>query len=514
MSAGPRTLKLTYGTYVVGGDSDDALLDGGYQIVGSSDADGNAVDVVTFAAIILSNTDLNWAIKVQAFETAFSTPRLKLTATQNSAILLSRDPAAGSSGNTGFNAAPSYRKDQHAADTGRSRRYLVTITIPRPTTLSTSGRRSASYSVDYDTSRRIVVTFRGQYTAVGANDAKAQYDSASGTYFAAVLAGITGTFEKVREETKLDDAGKVLDYVVVYHEILFRQTASAVDDTNIVEHSVSFAKALDAPGDWGADTVRLTDVLATYECSVNKADTAIEALYRGSLRQFVVDQAQEAFSPIQMTVENESVTFDRTQNKIAAVLRIKMAIGTSNLIAADVEQELTDDPGKVFTEPWDGQALSAYVDAGPGARYRRTTKRFLVLGGASLKKWISGGGPEVDFGVLPTNGGNATGGGERIAVGPPGGSPGGPGYVDAGVDVGGSSSTGWQLLPSSSSVAPKSIGMTLDGGKQITVTLYTETKNERYVVKPKGGRASPGVGDGQRIVGPPAPGSPGGAVTG
>lgn len=425
-----RSLKITYGSYTVGSDQQTAILDGGYSIQATEDG-----DVVTFAAIIVASSDATFASKVSALEAAFATPRQLLKIEQGSSTLRSWDP----SDNSGFNAAPQAIKDQHAADTGRTRRYLITVVVQHPPLLSgQNGRRKASVRLAYGPQEKIEVLFAGEYTAVSSNSALAQYRAQFDTYAAAFLTGLGGVFEKVEEVLVEDDPNKVLQYQTKFREIIFAQVAGTTNVAAIVEHTVLLSSSLEAPGDWNPDTVRLTDVEASYDCYVKKSTTNLAALWRNTLRPYVIGLAQSTYSPKAIALVADTPSFDLANNHISARVRLKVAVGTNNILEARVQEEIADEGGHVFTEPWDGQDFSAYVDKAPVVRERTITKHFRVLGGSSTPKTYK---PRA--------------------------------------------TTGWVFVRGLGRTSPESLG-TKDA-EQMQTTLVDEIVTERFVVSPRGG---------------------------
>lgn len=501
MAGAPRKFKITYGTYTVGAIGQDALLDGYHTLDKTVDKDGRGLMVVSFAAIITASSDAAFLTKVAALEAAFSTPRQLLKIENSATTLLSLDPTSGT--NTGFNAAPSFRKDEHVVNTARTRRYLVTVAVELPSQISgNNGRRAASVEISHGPQDRLLVTFKGEYTAAGSNTARAQYNAQAPTYFAAFLLGLTGTFEKVSEVTNEDDANKTLTYTTIYQEILSDQSSGGRDDSSIVDHTIRVASSLDSPGDWGSETRRLTDVVVQYTAFVVKTTTTLTAVWE-SLKEYVISYAEGLVGGEAVALESEQVDTDPSVNRISATIRLKCAVDTSNLLEATVQQALSDRGGKAITPVHDGTPFGAYVHDGPGTRFRTTRKVFLVKGGAPLDKFI-GAGEGSTFGVSFGNGGVGTDNG-----GGGGGGPAGPPGVVTGIEPsggGGGATTGWITVGGDSSVAPATLGR---NGRTIQVTRYESARIEQYVTAPQRG----GGGGGGLFIGlTPGPGGSYGGV--
>lgn len=453
MAGSPRELKITYGSYTISGDSQNALLQGGYEKTG-----GETTDVFSFVAVIVASGESDFASKVAAFELAFSTPRALLKIELGSATLHSYDPSA----NTGFNSAPAFTMTPKPVNNNRSREYAVTVAVDKPTTLSgQNGRRNAHVRISYENTDKIHVLFTGEYTASGSNSARAQFDAYFETYATAFLTALTGTFERRAKDLDQDDANKVVKYSVEYCEILTDQGATR-DVSAIVNHSLALAAAIEAPGDASKDVVRLTDVTATYSCEVVKTTTDLASLWEEQLKFFVIDRAKAAYNPKSLCIEASQVVYDVEASRLAASLRFKMAIGSTNVIESEITETIADSGGNVVTEPHDGQDFSGYVDKAPAIRLKTTTERMRVLGGASPSKTLGTGG--------------------------------------------------WVFVSGVSTASPKSLG-TKDG-PAMAQTEWTRSVTVRYVVPPKSGGGG-GIGSGLPggIVGGFGPG-PGGTVEG
>lgn len=542
-----RDFTIVYGSLTIGGSTD-------YLIPGKvTFAKGYETSSVAFQVLVQSTSDATFKTNCATVEAAFRSPRQAFTLTVNSQTHLSFAHASGSTGNTGFNAAPTITKSGSKADTGNSRLYDVSITFQMPADLSgQSGRQSGNVVVDYDPSRRIVITIQGRYTALASNNAKAQYDAAIGSYSSAVLSayGSGLTFDLVREDINPDESDKTCDFTRVYQQVLYASTSGGLDHASIQSSTIRYARQRPAPGDSpGKAARRLETIAATIDCSVdNTVTTDIWGLYNTSIRPYLISQAQSKFSPSSTAIVDETRDFDPTSNRLTATLTFQMVIGGGGTIAYTQEVAVENAMPVTLQDVHSGSDFGKYKFAGVGRRVRTTTeieRRFglfsvndsgsaFVGGGGGAGGAAGGGGGGGGGGAVAGGGASAGRGGTSLpgsvtrtaaganpAVRAPassaGGAAAGGGAAGGGAAGGGgggggaAGSSGWVVMNTIRKALPLTLGVdyTFDVTDLLTVTV------EEYYEEPgaSGGggpvttpsASGPGGGGGF--------GSPGGAIT-
>lgn len=383
-----RELSITYAGFVVGGVQGTRLLTDKYRQTRTYERSS-----ISFEVVVNADSEVNFAAECAAFEAAFRTPRGALTVTQGAVNLI----AVTHTGNTGFNAAPSVTKVGGIADTGRSRRYAVSIEFTEPADLAgQNGRRTSTVDVSYDAARKRTVTITGSYTALGGNSAQAQYDASASTFFAAVLAAVTGTFEKVSEGTRHDDANKELDFSVVYEEVIYNQAEGVLDHAAIVQPRivVTFSKA--SPGDspQGA-TTRMATITATFESSVDKTVTTdLEGLWDGTIKPYLIQQARSVAGGSVIALVNDDHNFNFSFNLISATLTF-MAAGSLLNLEYELTTEVTEEFGKRIIPTWSGGRYDAHVVPNPANRRRIVTERLVQFGNLPYVEPQTTGGIDI-----------------------------------------------------------------------------------------------------------------------
>jgi hypothetical protein len=440
-----RELSITYAGFVVGGVQGTRLLTDKYRQTRSYTQSN-----VSFEVVVNADSEANFAAECLAFEAAFRTPRGALTVTQGAVNLI----AVTHTGNTGFNAAPSVSKVGGDEDTGRTRRYAVSIDFTEPADLSgQSGRRTSTVEQSYDASRKRTVTITGTYTALGGNSARAQYEASAPTYFAAVLSALTGTFEKTAERADADDANKELTFSVAYDEIIFNQDSGALDNAAIVQPRITVSFSRSSPGDSPAGNVkRLATVTANFESAVDKTVTTdLETLYTGTIKPYLATLASNVANGAAVALVNEDFNLSHASNHISASLTFLAAASMLNL-EYELSTEVSEEFGKRIVPTWSGDAYAAHVVPNPATRRRVVMERVVMFG--NLAFLDPQGQGTVDIRQL---------GAQALLAYPPDGG-----------------TTGWVTINGSFKQVPRTIG----DGTTFDVTAVDSRFEQQWVVAP------------------------------
>lgn len=403
-----RDLQITYAGVTIGGSTARQIQGDPRMTVVDKDytTARYEFDFITTAA-----SDAAFATEVATLEAAFRTPRGDLVVTQGGQTLLSLKQ----SNNTGFDAAPVISKPGDLADTGRSRLYHVSIEFGLPAdNVGTDFRRFSTVTVEYSASRRRTVTVEATYTANstdGTTGSFAQYRANIATYMATVLSGIdsSATFERVGEPSvQRNETDKVTVAVLVYREILKNQSASALDDTGIVDPVLVFTRQRMAPGDSvgtsvgvvstgtglsgpgaGGNTVaeiptqgglgttvgqvRPTVLTLDYSCSLSKEITTdIKGKWTGTIRPFLIQQAAN-YSGGGVILMEEAPNFgDVYENRFSA--RMTFHTYPSTILMQRITVKDATNYGKILRGVWDGDPFSFYEYQGKAVRIKTITQ--------------------------------------------------------------------------------------------------------------------------------------------
>ena len=466
MPAVTRELKITYGSYVVGG-STDKLIDGYVNVTKDFVAAS-----IEFSFVITAASEAAFKTAVDAAELAFRTPFQNLLVEQGAVTLLDLSHST----DTGFNSNPSILKQEDDLNTGRSRKYVVRIDFGMPA------------------ARKRQVSISGTATAVAGTDSRAKYEAIIDAFCASILTGLGGTYELGDEPTTENDYGdKVLEFTRNYDEIIYSE-AGVASDPEIVRMSFGVNRKRIAPGDFpGSGAVRLISVEARFSCWIDKTVTQdLEAKWENTIKEWVYGQMADIYSAGTLAVTDSTVSYDFTENSINGVVTGSIATGSS-VISLSRTEDKTLQTGVTLVPAWNGDPLSKYAYQGPVIANRTVTIQKRILG--TTTTGVAGGGAGAGSNPLANQMGagmqfNFPGGGSFQSVQP--GNPlanlfGGiiqfqaPGGTIPTVGGGG---TGPQevLISSRSNTTPLKIGL---DGREINVTDITTTEvYQSYVPLP------------------------------
>lgn len=460
---------VTWGSFVCGGTT-EKLITGLHRV--SKDHGSFAV---TFDVLVRGTSDATFATNCAELESEFAKRRQLILLQVGSSTIQTFNPS--DTVNTGLNSYARIEKvGTPGADTDRSRLYTVTLGCELPAT-DASGRRDINIIVEYDPAKRRTVTFQGVWTAVTTLNATAKYAAEIDAYCTSALAALlpSGTFERIGERTERDDQDKVIRFTRQFREIIVAQPSGSLDNANIVEPTLAFARSIDAPGDSGGGGVkRLETITARFECFLDKtASTDLATLYTGTIRPYILSELASRFSPTQFAAISEQPTYSPYTNVVSVTVVFTCAIDATDVIESTTSRRIVEKGGKVMTGAWVGKLFAKYVDQGHAQRLRLGIRAVRVLGAIHPKERV-GAGEGTVFGVgFFDPGSGRTEPGTGVPGGPTGGGLGNP------------SGNGWHLIDNDSMATTKTIGQ--PGEDQITVTDLVETTVEEWVEPPEGG---------------------------
>jgi hypothetical protein len=328
---------------------------------------------IVFRVLVTNATRATFLAAELALRAAFSAPDGDLSVTLGG----SSRHVYTQAGNAGFNARSSCRKLGGDTDTANSSEWECEVVIQLPADLTgKDGRREATEEVSYSPANFRTLTVTGVYTALGAAGAKAQYEAEVGDYASGVLSALTGTWRSVGSGTwSREHNDKLLRFTRLYEEVTIAPPSGV---TSLVSPTLKITKrtaANESSPELGA-TAALVELTLEYGAWVDKDSTVdLEALYEGSLRNYLLAKAQEiANSTVVLTAEVPS--YSATGNRIEVVMQL-LADGGSDLF--QVRYEVSDELvlGKVLTPVWNGRKYARDKYDVPGT-HRKTVLVTLV----------------------------------------------------------------------------------------------------------------------------------------
>ena len=485
--------EITYGTTTVGGGSSTYQLVGPYVIDKSYDAIRLVFDVIIVAG--------SFSGLQSAAESIEDTFRERLTDGDILKINLNGNAWTYTVGETILKVRASLTKSGNPeTDRGYSRAYMVSIEGEMPADDSDdAGLRDIEVLVDFEASRRKIVTMRGVYTATTAGDAKANYDSQGDTVATDYLDVIdsSATFELVDETFTLDREGSagepaphVLNFTRQYSEIIAAQVAGTLDDPQIRDHRITFTDLGQYPGDslsgstaaggtstGGGSADRLKRVVASYDCAVDVDETTdLAGVYRSKIKDHVRALFVQNFEPAQFGVEEERVSYDTTANRISVSLQfIYQRSGGEALVEVSQSVAYREARQIDYTPTHDEDEFAAEADVGFATLERVWNRTAIAVGSEAPKMRIreraSPAGPIGRFSAI------------------------------AGVnspdmhDTSQVNREGWNVIANTSQVDNRYLGDP-QGDERLEVSVLNETVVERFHAKPGNRTSNPITGGG------------------
>ena len=336
-----------------------------------------------FSAVIMETSETIFNALIRAIDRAFRTPRQRLRIVQNDVVIHDRNPNNESGGNTGFNAEPSIDRPESDWNTGRSRIWDISVRLSRPADLAgQSGRQSTTNDLNLDAANIKSVVISGVYTALGANTARAQYESAADTYCAAVLATLGGSFEKVSDVASTDDANKICNFRREYLEVIYNQSSGTLDNSAIKRGIYNYRRNQIAPGDSYSDVKRLESLTASFSCEVDRlVTTNLKSLWENTIRPYVSSQVRSIMNSNQAALVSKNLDVNQKNNTIAGeVDYLVIAEGSAEILEIDYVHETSWDKGKELLGAWDGNPFAKHVFDALASKVRVTTIRLLRQG--------------------------------------------------------------------------------------------------------------------------------------
>lgn len=471
-----NTITIKYGDTTVGGDT-DFQLHGPYVLDKSYDTLRLVFDVVVSAA---SLTELQ--VVSNTLENAF---RGRLTAGDDLVITLDGSSWTYTVGETLLRARAAIVKSGNPdTDRGASRAYTVTITGELPADdPADDGLRDIELQIELSPSRQQTVTMRGVYTATAAGNAVQNYenecDGVASSYLTAIDNQATWelvaeTYSMDREQGSSAPESHLCTWTRQYIQLLYNQSAAALDDAEIRDHRVTFTDTSSYPGDGQEDVVRLHRVMANYDCGIDIGETQdIQSVYTNKVRSHLLALFETNFEPQVFGVEDERASYDHTSNRMAVAMQLVFQpSGGSALVEVSQSVAIRESRTIDYTPTHEDDELAYEVDLGWAVLERVWQRTAIAIGDETPALRISG---------RPTS---------RVVgnfIGPVG-SIQGPDTRDGTRLL----LEGWNIISSTSQLTPQFIGNPDDD--QIRVSVLNENVVERYSRRPGPRTRSPILG--------------------
>lgn len=435
--------SITYAGQEVGGTSDTYLLHGPYVIDKSFATIRVVFDVVVTAG------------SYSALQSASDTLETALRKRDQSfSIALSGSTWTYTFGTDVLNSSASIAKSgDPETDRGYSRAYTCVIEGELPAD-DQDGLRSLEVTVDYEVSRRKIISMGGTYTALSGVLAAAQYLADFDTEAATILAAIGGgaTFELVDENYTRDRVDHTCNFTRQYAQLLTNQSQGTLDDTSIKDHEITFTDASQHPGDSREGIYRLRRVIGAYSCSLDvEVATNLQTVYTSKIKPLIDATFQSNFAPVAYAVEDTRISYDETSKRLSATIQyLYQKAGGDDVVEVSQSIAFREARNIDYTPVHSQGEYSQYADVGWSVLERISTRTVLVIGDEKPKRRL---------GVAKTEKGPA-GDFETVQAGP---------------NV---QKAGWNIVQNTSQVSDQWLGDPDE--TQLKLSLLTETVVERW----------------------------------
>uniref|UniRef100_A0A6H1ZEP4 Uncharacterized protein n=1 Tax=viral metagenome TaxID=1070528 RepID=A0A6H1ZEP4_9ZZZZ len=309
------------------------------------------------------------------------------------------------SDNTGLLTRPTLRKISNVTENDTLRFYNFSISCQLPANkTSYNYRREGKISTSYDSSRRRSISFSGVYTSGGANTALQNYTAYAKTWANTFLTAFGGTFELVSESPNIEQENKILNFSLVYREILAKQSEANLNESAIVDANCNYAVNLVQKTGISPDyeQIPLTTVSVTYSARIDSelitSETDVEDIYRTTVRPWIVKHAFLVLgldnfvqSGQNYVIESENYSINPHNYVVSGRLSFNALSDLHQIINVNERITVTKSQGYVNQKIWDGNqhTYNSYI-VGAQLRLRRVVSITKASEQARLPREIGG----------------------------------------------------------------------------------------------------------------------------
>lgn len=453
--AATNPFQITYNGTAVGGSSDTYQLLGPYVI----DKSFRVLRVV-FDVMVVGTSASSLRSLSDTLETKFRERDKDLE------INTGASAWTWTAGTHYFNPVCSIAKSGDSeTDRGVSRAYTVVIEAELPSDASgENGLLEIRTNVGYESSRQRTVTIEGSYTATEAADSATNYVDNADALIDPLLTAIdaAATWELLDEDYDYDRNTANTNFTRQYLELLFNQSQSALDDTDLKDHRVIFTDLSQHPADSRENTQRLRRVVGSYECSIDIVETTdLQAAYEAKVRPHIVESFRSNFSPAVFCLEDRKISYDETTKRLSVSLQfLYQKEGGSAVVqmtqSVAYRENRTIDYTPVHTR---GAESPFYADPGWSSIERVWTRSVVVLGDETPQRRLNATPRYNEAGDFDAVGGLHIEGRPAVV------------------------SSGWNIVSNTSQVQEEWVGDPTNY-EQLKLTSLTETVVERWNDEP------------------------------
>lgn len=507
MAAPAREVQITYGTWVSGPAS-------GYHPFGAWEYDEDYTRASFRARVLVTGSDpTELSTRLQSLRDAFRVRNQRLvveyTDTPTDAVVIDLDPRDAASRNA-LVVEPGSRPVGSREQSLLAQLVEITVTAGLVADeTGKAGRRDATVRVTELPTEQRLLEVTGSWTAVGATEARAQYDAQIASYISSIQTGLGGDWDDLVDEAATDQEDHVLHFRRVSVERLVAESAGAPDHAAIRDQSLVVVRGRFNRGHALDGTVAPRQIVARYSAAVVKSETQdLAGLWTGTVRPWLVSHVRDVTGGGGLAIVSEDPGLDAARNRIDARVEMLVLAGGSFLFSTQttVDDEST---GVRYRPVLDGHRHSKDRLQGTALWTRTIRTSVVAVGRASRGRGRKVADQGIDLSRLITEPGQGPGTifGGRAGVdlieamtapsagavvepgGGGGGRGGGTGRLDAPPGFGDDSGGKWEAHRLVTRERPRTVGIP---GHQLELVARSESVH--MIFFRQGARASGGGG--------------------
>jgi hypothetical protein len=239
-----------------------------------------------------------------------------------------------------------------------------------------------------DAAGRATVTLNGSYTALGGNSATDQYAAQIPGLITATMSALgISQYEEIQTDVAEDFDDKIVSFRITLLQIIYPETASAVNDARLKNVRLSISRGELGPGDADGNVDRPVELTVAYGCDVVKSlSQDLDGIFDNVILPYMVAKAQEVTTASAVAVVAKNPMFDRAGNGIEATISI-MAYSAGAIISHQMTMIDDENYGIRLIPVWDGNPNAKIIQDAEGIivkTVREETVRFRrkVAGGS------------------------------------------------------------------------------------------------------------------------------------
>lgn len=338
----------------------------------------------------------NFAVPIESVAAAESALRIKDSRLQ---VTFGASPAydLNPDTNSGFLSEPSLQKISNKSEDGELRFYRFSVKYQLPADRPGDAyHREWSYRLGYNSARRRTISFNGSFTAGGSNTAYQNYLAEVNNITGTVIAAIGGNFEKSSENFNQEHREKILNFTVVYTQLLANDIKAQADYAAIknarCSYGIDFSQDKGYSPTSGFTMVPAVTISVSYQAEidsevVNLNESKIEETYNTLVRPWIIEHSltvlnirrKNTASDSSYIAQRESYSIDPHNYTVSGNIVFSAPKTSTQIIALSESFTETTDEGLIINKLWNGKPYHANVNKIGATRFAQRVITIIQL---------------------------------------------------------------------------------------------------------------------------------------